>query len=146
MVSKITLVFFVTFKYFLVVRQCIVVNINVIRDPFNESIFYFVDIVLASLVYRYEEGNTTLWKVGLASDFIWSEEPLKFLGSVNALSFDDPACLSIKDHDLTTDEVISLSLIASCYMSWPVLMLCFCLSKDYLFIYLFIHSFIKIPD
>lgn len=56
----------------------------------------------------YEEGNNTLWKVGLASDFIWSEEPLVFLGSVNALSFDDPACLSIKDHELTTDEVKSL--------------------------------------
>ncbi|WOL14488.1 FtsJ-like methyltransferase family protein [Canna indica] len=56
----------------------------------------------------YEEGNTTLWKVGLVSDFIWSETPLEFLGSVNALSFDDPACLPIRDHELTTDEIKSL--------------------------------------
>ena len=112
-------------------RQCTVVNIDVIKDFFNESISYFVDIVLYSLLYRYEEGNTTLWKVGLASDFIWSEEPLEFLGSVNALSFDNPACLSIKDHELTTDEVISLSLMTSYYSSWSVLILCFCLTKDY---------------
>nr|CAD1823865.1 unnamed protein product [Ananas comosus var. bracteatus] len=56
----------------------------------------------------YEDGNTTLWKVGLASDFVWSETPLEFLGSFNAISFEDPACLSIKNHELTTDEVKSL--------------------------------------
>ncbi|XP_010926065.1 uncharacterized protein [Elaeis guineensis] len=71
-----------------------------------------VDVLRGSKQKRnregYEEGNTTLWKVGLASDFIWSEEPLEFLGSVNALSFDNPACLSIKDHELTTDEIKSL--------------------------------------
>ncbi|KAG1346885.1 pre-rRNA 2'-O-ribose RNA methyltransferase [Cocos nucifera] len=71
-----------------------------------------VDVLRGSKQKRnregYEEGNTTLWKVGLASDFIWSEEPLEFLGSVNAISFDDPACLSIKDHELTTDEIKSL--------------------------------------
>ncbi|XP_038981525.1 pre-rRNA 2'-O-ribose RNA methyltransferase-like [Phoenix dactylifera] len=71
-----------------------------------------VDVLRGSKQKRnregYEEGNTTLWKVGLASNFIWSEEPLEFLGSVNALSFDDPACLSIKDHELTTDEIKSL--------------------------------------
>uniref|UniRef100_A0A0E0L5V1 Putative rRNA methyltransferase n=1 Tax=Oryza punctata TaxID=4537 RepID=A0A0E0L5V1_ORYPU len=55
----------------------------------------------------YEEGNTTLRKVGLASDFIWSEAqaPLEFLGSFNAISFDDPASLPIKNHELTTDEI-----------------------------------------
>ncbi|KAG6490907.1 hypothetical protein ZIOFF_052239 [Zingiber officinale] len=54
----------------------------------------------------YEEGNTTLWKVGLVSDFIQSESSVEFLSSVNALSFDDPACFSFRDHELTTDEVL----------------------------------------
>ncbi|XP_065024809.1 uncharacterized protein LOC135649850 [Musa acuminata AAA Group] len=71
-----------------------------------------VDVLRGSKQKRnregYEEGNTTLWKVGLVSDFIWSEAPLEFLGSVNALSFDDPACLPIRDHEFTTDEVKSL--------------------------------------
>ncbi|KAG6494039.1 hypothetical protein ZIOFF_049057 [Zingiber officinale] len=53
----------------------------------------------------YEEGNTTLWKVGLVSDFIQSESSVEFLSSVNALSFDDPACFSFRDHELTTDEL-----------------------------------------
>uniref|UniRef100_A0A1D1YF76 Putative rRNA methyltransferase n=1 Tax=Anthurium amnicola TaxID=1678845 RepID=A0A1D1YF76_9ARAE len=53
----------------------------------------------------YEDGNTTLRKVGLASDFIWSETPLVFLGSVNVISFNDPSCISIKEHELTTEEV-----------------------------------------
>ncbi|KAG6494041.1 hypothetical protein ZIOFF_049059 [Zingiber officinale] len=56
----------------------------------------------------YEEGNTTLWKVGLVSDFIQSESSVEFLSSVNALSFDDPACFSFRDHELTTDEIKSL--------------------------------------
>lgn len=63
------------------------------------------------LFYRYEEGNTTLWKVGLVSDFMQSETPVEFLGSVNALSFDDPACLSIRDHELTTDEVLEVCCV-----------------------------------
>ncbi|KAL5225333.1 hypothetical protein ABZP36_011972 [Zizania latifolia] len=58
----------------------------------------------------YEEGNTTLRKIGLASDFIWSEAqtPLEFLGSFNAISFDDPTSLPIKNHELTTDEIKAL--------------------------------------
>ncbi|XP_020578578.1 putative rRNA methyltransferase [Phalaenopsis equestris] len=56
----------------------------------------------------YEDGITTLWKVGKVSDFIWSDSPLEFLGSVNALSFEDSSSLSIKEHDLTTDEIKSL--------------------------------------
>ncbi|KAG0470836.1 hypothetical protein HPP92_017536 [Vanilla planifolia] len=55
----------------------------------------------------YEDGNTTLWKVGKISDFIWSEVPLEFLGSVNALSFDDAKSSSIGEHELTTDEIKS---------------------------------------
>jgi AdoMet-dependent rRNA methyltransferase SPB1 len=53
----------------------------------------------------YEEGNTTLRKVGLASDFILSDAqtPLEFLGSYNAISFDNPESLPIKNHELTTD-------------------------------------------
>ncbi|CAN6446667.1 unnamed protein product [Victoria cruziana] len=53
----------------------------------------------------YEDDNTTLRKVCLASDFIWSEAPLEVLGSVTSISFDDPACASIKDHDLTIEEI-----------------------------------------
>ncbi|KAK3134806.1 hypothetical protein QOZ80_5BG0410950 [Eleusine coracana subsp. coracana] len=58
----------------------------------------------------YEEGNTTLRKIGLASDFIWSEAqtPLEFLGSFNAISFDNLESLPIKNHELTTDEIKSL--------------------------------------
>ncbi|XP_062232175.1 uncharacterized protein LOC133929437 [Phragmites australis] len=58
----------------------------------------------------YDEGNTTLRKVGLASDFILSEvqTPLDFLGSYNMISFDNPASLPIKNHELTTDEIKAL--------------------------------------
>ncbi|KAJ6819584.1 putative rRNA methyltransferase [Iris pallida] len=56
----------------------------------------------------YEDGVTTLWKVGLVSEFVWSDAPLEFLGSVNQLSFEDPSCQPIKDHELTTEEVKSL--------------------------------------
>ncbi|KAJ1688315.1 hypothetical protein LUZ63_019705 [Rhynchospora breviuscula] len=56
----------------------------------------------------YEEGNPTLWKVGTAADFIWSEAPLEYLGTVNTISFDNPASLQIKNHELTTDEIKSL--------------------------------------
>ncbi|KAL6620708.1 hypothetical protein ACP70R_035847 [Stipagrostis hirtigluma subsp. patula] len=69
------------------------------RDPINSKQKRHRD--------GYEEGNTTLRKVGSAADFIWSEAqtPLEFLGSYNAISFDDPASLSIKNHELTTDEI-----------------------------------------
>ncbi|CAL4901765.1 unnamed protein product [Urochloa decumbens] len=55
----------------------------------------------------YEEGNTTLRKLGLASDFIWSDAqtPLEFLGSYTAISFDNPESLPIKNHELTTDDI-----------------------------------------
>ncbi|KAM0885358.1 hypothetical protein ACQ4PT_030431 [Festuca glaucescens] len=55
----------------------------------------------------YEEGVTVLGKVGLASDFIFSEAqtPLEFLGSVAKISFDDPASLPLKNHEITTDEI-----------------------------------------
>ncbi|XBI83442.1 hypothetical protein VPH35_091945 [Triticum aestivum] len=47
------------------------------------------------------------WMIGLASDFIWSnaQTPLEFLGSFMAISFDDPASLPIKSHELTTEEM-----------------------------------------
>lgn len=58
----------------------------------------------------YEEGVTVLEKVGLASEFIWSEAqtPLEFLGSVTEISFDDPASVPIKNHETTTDEIKAL--------------------------------------
>lgn len=58
----------------------------------------------------YEEGVTVLEKVGLASDFIFSEAqtPLEFLGSVTKISFDDPASVPIKNHEITTEEINKL--------------------------------------
>ncbi|KAK9286161.1 hypothetical protein L1049_014543 [Liquidambar formosana] len=53
----------------------------------------------------YEDGDTILRKVSSAADFIWSDTPLEILGSVTSISFEDPACLPIKDHTLTTEEV-----------------------------------------
>ncbi|KAM0921585.1 hypothetical protein ACQ4PT_006769 [Festuca glaucescens] len=55
----------------------------------------------------YEPGVTVLRNVGLASDFVWSDAqtPQEFLGSCTEISFDDPASLPIKNHELTTDEV-----------------------------------------
>ncbi|KAI5010523.1 hypothetical protein ZWY2020_012660 [Hordeum vulgare] len=56
------------------------------------------------------QESTEFWKTGLASDFIWSEAqtPLDFLGSFLTISFDDPASLPIKNHELTTDEIKDL--------------------------------------
>lgn len=56
----------------------------------------------------YEDGETLIRKVSSAVDFIWSDSPLEILGSVTSITFDDPACLPIKDHALTTEEVKSL--------------------------------------
>lgn len=58
---------------------------------------------------RYPEryGSTECWKAGLASDFIWSEAqtPQEFLDSCFSISFDDPASLPIKKHELTTNAI-----------------------------------------
>ncbi|KAG5575861.1 hypothetical protein H5410_055995 [Solanum commersonii] len=56
----------------------------------------------------YEDGATVLRKVCSVADFVWSDNPVQVLGSVNSMSFDDPACLAIRDHTLTTEEVTSL--------------------------------------
>ncbi|XP_071935430.1 adoMet-dependent rRNA methyltransferase spb1-like [Coffea arabica] len=56
----------------------------------------------------YEDGDTTLRKVSSAADFIWSEAPLEILGSVTTITFEDPASLPIKDHNMTTEEVKAL--------------------------------------
>ncbi|KAK4771777.1 hypothetical protein SAY86_013552 [Trapa natans] len=53
----------------------------------------------------YEDGDTTLRKLSLATDFVWSDSPLEILGTVTAISFDDPTCVPIKEHALTTEEV-----------------------------------------
>lgn len=47
-------------------------------------------------------------KVASAADFIWSENPLEVLGTVTSISFDDEASLPLKEHHLTTEEVLSL--------------------------------------
>ncbi|KAH0712002.1 hypothetical protein KY285_007638 [Solanum tuberosum] len=56
----------------------------------------------------YEDGATVLRKVCSVADFVWSDNPVQVLGSVTSMSFDDPACLAIRDHTLTTEEVKSL--------------------------------------
>ncbi|KAM7514708.1 hypothetical protein LguiA_004291 [Lonicera macranthoides] len=56
----------------------------------------------------YEDGDTILRKVCSAADFVWSDAPLDILGSVTSISFEDPACLPMKDHALTTEEVKAL--------------------------------------
>ncbi|KAI3880724.1 hypothetical protein MKW92_047799 [Papaver armeniacum] len=43
--------------------------------------------------------------VVLASDFVWSETPLEVLEKACSLSFVDDACLSLKDHSLTTKRI-----------------------------------------
>lgn len=53
----------------------------------------------------YEEGLATIRKMGLASDFVWSDKPLEVLGSVTSISFEDPACSALREHSLTTDEI-----------------------------------------
>ncbi|ERN08169.1 hypothetical protein AMTR_s00018p00145570 [Amborella trichopoda] len=56
----------------------------------------------------YEDGASILRKVCLASEFVWSEMPLDLLGSVTCIAFEDPACLTIKEHSLTTEEIKAL--------------------------------------
>lgn len=54
---------------------------------------------------RYEEGTTVLRKEVKASEFVWSEKPLDMLGTITSMSFEDPDCKVIIEHELTTDEV-----------------------------------------
>ncbi|KAI3982658.1 hypothetical protein MKX01_021415, partial [Papaver californicum] len=56
------------------------------------------------------DGKTMsiLRTVVLASDFVWSATPLEVLGTATSISFKDPACLPLKDHSLTTEEVKAL--------------------------------------
>lgn len=56
----------------------------------------------------YEDGATVLRKVCSVANFVWSDNPVQVLGSFTSMIFDDPACLAIRDHTLTTEEVKSL--------------------------------------
>ncbi|KAL2537570.1 FtsJ-like methyltransferase family protein [Forsythia ovata] len=56
----------------------------------------------------YEDGDTTLRKVCSAANFIWSDSPREILSSVTFITFENPACLPIKDHTLTTEEIKAL--------------------------------------
>ncbi|MCE3052291.1 hypothetical protein HAX54_052104 [Datura stramonium] len=56
----------------------------------------------------YEDGATVLRKVCAVANFVWSDNPVHVLGSFTSMSFDDPACLPIRDHALTTEEVKAL--------------------------------------
>lgn len=49
-------------------------------------------------------------KVYPAADFVWvSKDPVETLGQVTSISFDDPSSLPLKDHPLTSEEVMSYS-------------------------------------
>lgn len=56
----------------------------------------------------YDDGAVLVRKTCSAADFVQSETPLQILGTVTSISFDDPASLPIKNHALTTEEVITL--------------------------------------
>ncbi|KAI5660946.1 hypothetical protein M9H77_20269 [Catharanthus roseus] len=56
----------------------------------------------------YEDGVSILRKVSSAADFVWSDAPLDILGSVTAISFEDPESLPLNDHSLTTEEIKAL--------------------------------------
>ncbi|KAH0713918.1 hypothetical protein KY285_009087 [Solanum tuberosum] len=56
----------------------------------------------------YEDGATVLRKVCSVAEFVWSDNPVQVLGTFSSMSFDDPACLAIRDHTLTKEEVKSL--------------------------------------
>lgn len=62
-------------------------------------------VLLICSPFRYEDGDTILRKICSAADFVWSDAPLDLLGSVTSISFEDPSCLPMKDHALTTEEV-----------------------------------------
>ncbi|KAI3891167.1 hypothetical protein MKW98_007472 [Papaver atlanticum] len=54
---------------------------------------------------KEEEEEEEEEAVVLASDFVWSETPLEVLEKACSLSFADDACLSLKDHSLTTKRI-----------------------------------------
>lgn len=57
----------------------------------------------------YEDGVVLVRKVCPAADFVWSsDDPVKTLGKVTSISFDDPSSLPLKDHPSTTEEIIIL--------------------------------------
>lgn len=68
--------------------------------------WYFIILFTYVLCCRYEDGVSVLRKVSSAADFIWSDAPLDVLGSVTTISFEDPDSLPLKDHNLTTEEVL----------------------------------------
>ncbi|XP_074302017.1 adoMet-dependent rRNA methyltransferase spb1-like [Silene latifolia] len=56
----------------------------------------------------YEDGLTLVRKIHPASDFVWSDSPVEMLGTTTSISFNDAASLPLKEHALTTEEVITL--------------------------------------
>ncbi|XP_057516940.1 uncharacterized protein LOC130798092 [Amaranthus tricolor] len=57
----------------------------------------------------YDEGQTLVREICPAAKFVWSSEPPdEFLCKVTSLSFDDSDSLPLKDHPLTTNEIIIL--------------------------------------
>lgn len=77
--------------------------------------------------YRYEDGEPIVRKVSSAADFIWSDSPLEILGSVTSIAFDDEVSLPLRDHDLTTEEVI-FSVIFFAII--PCILFCFLTTKQ----------------
>ncbi|KAF4392173.1 hypothetical protein G4B88_026162 [Cannabis sativa] len=63
---------------------------------------------LGRVAKKRHNGDTTLRKVSIAIEFIWSKTPLHILGSVTSISFHDPTSLLINHHALTTQEKFTL--------------------------------------
>lgn len=57
---------------------------------------------------RYDDDVSLVRKVCPAAEFVLSsEDPVETLGKVTSISFDDESSLPLKEHPLTTEEVIS---------------------------------------
>lgn len=84
--------------------------------------YYGVFVSYHSLTFilccRYEDGVSVLRKVSSAADFIWSDAPLDVLGSVTTISFDDSDSIPLKDHNLTTEEVLCCLCNILCFQQY----------------------------
>jgi len=53
----------------------------------------------------YEDGNYTLFKSVSAMEFIDSEDPIKLLGDVNKMTFDDEEAMKLYQHKYTNEDI-----------------------------------------
>ncbi|CAG8587960.1 8471_t:CDS:10 [Paraglomus brasilianum] len=53
----------------------------------------------------YEDGNYTLFKSVSAIEFIDSEDPIKLLGDVNQITFDNEEAMELRQHKYTNEDI-----------------------------------------